>query len=117
MHLLSAYAKGICILLCDDYLSTCPDNTASMSIQFFDCPNCGKSLRVGARECHHCHAVDENDWADPDRAVEYAEGGYTEDKGDDYGPPTAWEVWQRRIVVVIVMLLLLSFLLQALFLL
>lgn len=78
-----------------------------MAIQFFDCPHCGKSLRVGARRCHHCHAVDENDWADPDAAPEFADGAYSID--DEPLAPTNW--W-RRIVVLVALLLLLSFFLQ-----
>ncbi|MCC7335256.1 MAG: hypothetical protein IT422_09170 [Pirellulaceae bacterium] len=81
-----------------------------MAIQFFDCPHCGKSLRVGARSCHHCHAVDENDWADPDAAPEFAEGGFSI---DEYDEPLAPANWWRRIVVLVALLLLLSFLLQA----
>ncbi len=83
-----------------------------MSIQFFDCPNCSKSLRVGARACHHCHAIDENDWADPDAAAEFASGGYSVDDEADtsgsFASPTLW----RRIVVLVALLLLLAFLLE-----
>ncbi len=82
-----------------------------MSIQFFDCPNCSKSLRVGARACHHCHAIDENDWADPDAAAEFASGGYGVDDDDasgSFASPTLW----RRIVVLVALLLLLAFLLE-----
>ncbi len=81
-----------------------------MAIQFFDCPHCGKSLRVGARECHHCHAVDENDWADPDAAPEFAEEGYSVDDEEERFEPTSW--W-RNIVVLVALLLLLSFFLQS----
>lgn len=89
-----------------------------MALQFFECPNCQKSLRVGARACHHCHAVDENDWADPDAATEFADGGYSYDEDEDYDEhdepnATAHNKWWRRIVVLVVLLLLLSFFLQA----
>lgn len=82
-----------------------------MAIQFFDCPNCSKSLRVGARACHHCHAVAENDWADPDAAVEFASGGYSsedDETAETVGPSAIW----RRVVVLVVVLLLLSFFLE-----
>jgi hypothetical protein len=86
-----------------------------MSIQFFDCPNCGKSLRVGARSCHHCQALDENDWADPDSAAEHATGGYAEEEGDEEEDgggthtrrPTLW----RLVVIGVAILLLMSFIL------
>jgi hypothetical protein len=86
-----------------------------MSIQFFDCPNCGKSLRVGARSCHHCHALDENDWADPDTAAEHATGGYAleaPDEDDAKGGAHALRttLW-RRVVIGVVILLLISFIL------
>ncbi|MCA9158969.1 MAG: hypothetical protein KDA72_11610 [Planctomycetales bacterium] len=81
-----------------------------MAIEFFDCPHCGKSLRVGARSCHHCHAVDENDWSDPDAAPEFADGGFSI---DEYDEPLAAANWWRRVVVLVAMLLLLSFFLQA----
>ncbi|MEO8268098.1 MAG: hypothetical protein ABI557_00165 [Aureliella sp.] len=81
-----------------------------MATQFFDCPHCAKRLRVGARMCHHCHAVDENDWADPDAASEFADGGYSIDEEDE---PLAPANWWRRIVVLVALLLLLSFILQA----
>ena len=85
-----------------------------MALQFFECPNCQKSLRVGARACHHCHAVDENDWADPDAATEFADGGYSYEEQDEHDEPTAAATkWWRRIVVLVVLLLLLSFFLQA----
>lgn len=85
-----------------------------MALQFFECPNCHKSLRVGARACHHCHAVDENDWADPDAATEFADGGYSHYEHDEYDEPnSAASKWWRRIVVLVVLLLLLSFFLQA----
>lgn len=87
-----------------------------MPLQFFECPNCRKSLRVGARACHHCHAVDENDWADPDAAMEFAEGGYShdwyEEQDEDEEPSAGANKWWRRVVVLVVLLLLLSFLLQ-----
>ncbi len=85
-----------------------------MALQFFECPNCQKSLRVGARACHHCHAVDENDWADPHAATEFAEGGYLRDDydADNQGHNSVVAKWWRRIVFVVVLLLLLSFLLQ-----
>jgi hypothetical protein len=82
-----------------------------MAIQFFNCPNCSKSLRVGARVCHHCHAVDENDWADPDAAPEFASGGYSIDDEDEPPKPAA-NMW-RIIVVLVVLALLLSFFLQS----
>ena len=81
-----------------------------MAIQFFDCPHCGKSLRVGARACHHCHAVDENDWADPDAAPEFADGHYSIDEDDETLSLTNW--W-RQMVVIVALLLLLSFFLQS----
>ncbi len=81
-----------------------------MALQFFECPNCQKSLRVGAHACHHCHAVDENDWADPDAATEFAAGGYSHDEYDEPIEPA--NKWWRRIVVLEVLLLLLSFFLQ-----
>lgn len=86
-----------------------------MSIQFFDCPNCGKSLRVGARECHHCHAVDENDWQDPYAAEEYAKGGYAGDQDEGTSEPKrfAFGWWQRIGFVIIALLLILSFVLQS----
>ena len=84
-----------------------------MTLQFFECPNCQKNLRVGAQACHHCHAVDENDWADPDAAPEAADGGYSQEESDEYEKPiTAATKWWRRTVVLVVLLLLLSFLLQ-----
>ena len=83
-----------------------------MTIHFFDCPNCGKSLRVGARACHHCHAVDENDWADPDAAAEFANGGYNaDDEADTTGSFASSKIW-RRIVVLVAFLLLLAFTLE-----
>jgi len=86
-----------------------------MSIQFFDCPNCGKSLRVGARRCHHCHALDENDWADPDAAAEHATGGYAYEAADEEeavdGPLALRSIRMRRMVIVVVILLLISLLL------
>lgn len=85
-----------------------------MALQFFECPNCQKSLRVGAHACHHCHAVDENDWADPDAATEFADGGYSYDEHDEHDEAnTTATVWWRRIVVLMVLLLLLSLFLQA----
>ncbi len=87
-----------------------------MNIQFFDCPNCGKSLRVGARKCHHCHAVDENDWADPAAAPEFATGGYgtSIDEFDGIEEQTRTQIgWKRSAFVIIVLLLILSFILQA----
>ncbi len=86
-----------------------------MAIQFFDCPHCGKSLRVGTRECHHCHAVEENDWADPDAAPEFASGGYSiDDEDDDAELAPQTNSW-RRVVVLVALLLLLSFFLQLIF--
>jgi hypothetical protein len=82
-----------------------------MAIKFFNCPNCSKSLRVGARHCHHCQAVDENDWADPDAAPEFASGGYSVDDEDEPLAPGS-NLW-RPIVVCVVLALLLSFFLQA----
>ncbi len=87
-----------------------------MSIQFFDCPNCGKSLRVGARKCHHCHAVEEHDWRNPDAAPEFATGGYAEDEDDVEGSTADRPLlarWKQGAFVVIVLLLILSFILQA----
>jgi endogenous inhibitor of DNA gyrase (YacG/DUF329 family) len=84
-----------------------------MSIQFFDCPNCGKSLRVGARSCHHCHAVDENDWADPDQAPEFATGGYGAALDEDDEVHRPQPQWKRTAVIAIILLLILSFILQA----
>lgn len=87
---------------------------AGMALQFFECPNCQKCLRVGAHTCHHCHAVDENDWADPNAATEFADGGYAYDQLDEYDEAsTAATGWWRRIVVLVVLLLLLSYFLQA----
>jgi hypothetical protein len=91
----------------------------TMSIQFFDCPNCGKSLRVGARVCHHCDALDENDWRDPNAANEIATGGYSvqdEDEEEDRQQKEHSLFYRRQRIgfVVIVVLLILSFLLQAL---
>jgi len=80
------------------------------SIQFFECPNCGKSLRVNAHRCHHCDAQHDNDWADPDAAEEFATGGYLSDEDEDV--PQADAPWKRNLVVVVVSLLLLSFVLQ-----
>lgn len=84
-----------------------------MTIHFFDCPNCGKSLRVGARACHHCQAVEENNWADPDVAAEFATGGYSSDDDDEAHRVAPTKIWQR-IVLVVVVLLLLSFSLELL---
>ncbi len=87
-----------------------------MSIQFFDCPNCGKSLRVGARKCHHCEAQDENDWADPDAAPEFATGGYGAigDEIEEYDERTRTQIGCKRYAfVIIVLLLIVSFILQA----
>ena len=83
-----------------------------MTIHFFDCPNCSKSLRVGARACHLCHAVDENAWADPDAAAEFASGGYNaDDEADTGGSFASSKIW-RRIVVLVAFLLLLAFMLE-----
>lgn len=84
-----------------------------MTIDFFDCPNCGKSLRLGARHCNHCDAVEENDWADPEAAVGFATGGYTEESLEDDEAESTSSRWPQALVVIIISLLILSFVLQA----
>ncbi len=80
-----------------------------MTIQFFDCPNCGKSLRVGAPQCHHCNACEADDWGDPNSEEGYAEGGYADDASER---EAIRETWKRRFFTVVVVLLLISFALQ-----
>lgn len=78
--------------------------------EYFDCPNCGEPVRVGAAVCRECGSDPRTGWQDAEeidyQSIEVPDGWGPE---DETAAPPATIGWRWRIVAIVLAMVLIAY--------